>query len=211
MGNKNLAYAQRAAAIIAEPANAVGRIKKAYGDHKNGKGGELLVTLYDTFSESFLDETFYTEEPLWVEIDTLAVPLFIGSIQPVGAGLSKAIVAFDDFEQAADATMLIGKTLYSEHLDLSTDDGDAADDEAFRALIGYSLTDTATGRTGVVREFYDYPNNPLLGVDFTSGGAATVGPEDDLVLVPAADELFTKVDHKRRKLEADLPEGLFDL
>ncbi len=191
--DQSLAYADRAAAVIAGPANAVGRIKKTYGGKglDDREGGALLVTLYDTFPES-LD----TAEPLWVEIDSLAVPLFVSSFERRGA--SSAVVFFDDFERPGVAEMLVGKTLY-----LADANGIGADDDGtnFDALIGYELTDRNSGRRGTVTAFYDYPGNPLLGVDFA-------GRE---VLVPAVDRMVEVASVRKRRLEAELPEGLFEL
>lgn len=179
--------------MIAEPSNVVGRIRKTYGSkgEDGRKDGALLVTLYDTFPES-LDSA----EPLWVGIDSLAVPLFISSFERRGA--ASAVVLFDDFEREAVAELLVGKVLYKEGAYLSKESESQTD---FDALIGYELMDRATGRRGRVTSFYDYPGNPLLGVDFD-------GRE---VLVPAADGLLEVASVRKRKLEAELPEGLFDL
>ncbi|HJE88983.1 ribosome maturation factor RimM [Rikenella microfusus] len=191
MGKRqSLAYADRAAAVIAEPANAVGRIRKTYGGGADdSKNGALLATLYDTFPESF-----DTAEPLWVEIDSLAVPLFIASLERRGA--ASAVVSFDDFGRAEEAELLVGKVLYAERDNVRDEEG-----TDFEILIGYELTDRTTGRRGTVTAFYDYPGNPLLEVDFD-------GRE---VMVPAADGLVEVASVRRKRLEADLPEGLFDL
>ena len=90
--NRSFAYADRAAAVIADPAHAVGRIKKAYGTRAadDTMNGELLGTLYDTFPES-VDTT----EPLWVEIDSLAVPLFIAAVLPAETDSEIAVLKID--------------------------------------------------------------------------------------------------------------------
>jgi 16S rRNA processing protein RimM len=201
-----LAYAERAAAVIAEERNAVGRIKKGYGTITLRRGeaerqydGALLVTLFDTFPE-----VAETAEPLWIEIDSLAVPLFISSFERRGGSSgTTAVVLFEDFERATEAELLVGKVLYRA---ASTADGRstgrrAEDETEFEALIGYELTDRTTGRRGIVVAFYDYPGNPLLGVEFD-------GRE---VMVPAADELVEVVSTRRKQLRAQLPEGLFEL
>lgn len=149
----------------------------------------MLATLYDTFPESF-----DTAEPLWVEIDSLAVPLFIASLERRGA--ASAVVSFDDFGRAEEAELLVGKVLYAERDNVRDEEG-----TDFEILIGYELTDRTTGRRGTVTAFYDYPGNPLLEVDFD-------GRE---VMVPAADGLVEVASVRRKRLEADLPEGLFDL
>lgn len=192
--NRSLAYRERAAAVIADPTNAVGRIKKGYGA-LNDADGALLVMLFDTFPETGVD---YGAEPLWVEIDSLAVPLFVASFERRG-NKGTAVVLFEDFERAETAEMLIGKLLYREPS--GTEEGMERGEMDFDALIGYELTDTVTGRSGTVRAFYDYPGNPLFGVDF----------EGREVLVPAVDEMIEVVSIRRRQLRAALPEGLLDL
>ena len=190
--NRSFAYADRAAAVIAGPAHAVGRIKKAYGTRAadDTMNGELLVTLYDAFPES-VDTT----EPLWVEIDSLAAPLFIASFEPKGQ--SSAVILFDDFEREEEARMLIGKVLYHEEAETEGDE----DEIDLSLWIGFELTDRATGRTGQVTAFYDYPGNPLLGVEFD-------GHE---VMVPAVEGVIVEANERKRRLVAELPEGLFEL
>lgn len=191
--NTSLVYADRAAAVIAEPSNAVGRIRKTYGGRAEDgtKSGALLVTLYDNFPE-ILDPA----ESLWVGIDSLAVPLFVSSFQRRGS--ASAVVLFDDFEREEEAELLVGKVLYKEGAFSGKKNEPQTD---FDALLGYELMDRATGRRGRVTAFYDYPGNPLLGVDFD-------GRE---IMVPAADGLIEVASVRKRKLEAELPEGLFDL
>lgn len=193
---KTLTYMARAAAIIADADNAVGRIKKGYGSTvESGDGrrsGDLWVTLFDTFPE-----TWNTTEPLWVEIDSLAVPLFVSAMERKGAG--SAVVRFDDFEWEEQAAMLVGKVLYREGN--AGEEGDDEEEGDFEAWCGFELADRASGRTGRVAAFYDYPGNPLLGVDFD-------GQE---VMVPVADEVIVAVNERKKRLEAVLPEGLFEL
>lgn len=189
-------YMARAKAVIADAANAVGRIKKGYGSTVEQGGGrrsgDLWVTLFDTFPE-----TWNTAEPLWVEIDALAVPLFVSALERKGGG--SAVICFDDFEWEEQAAMLVGKVLYWEgNAGMDGEDEEGAD---FEAWCGFEMTDRASGRTGRVTAFYDYPGNPLLGVDFD-------GQE---VMVPVADEVIVAVNERKRRLEAVLPEGLFDL
>lgn len=190
--NKSLTYSERAATVASAALRGegtAGRIKKPFGS--NQREGALLVTLYDSFPES-LD----TAEPLWVVIDSLAVPLFIASFERRGA--ASAVVLFDDFERAAVAEMLVGKTLYAES---ATGQAEREDEADVHVLIGYELTDRVSGRRGTVTAFHDYPGNPLLGVDF----------DGQQVLVPAADGVVEVVSVRRKRLEGDLPEGLFDL
>lgn len=192
--NKSRTYSERASAIAAAALRgegAVGRIKKPYGSGEGAEQGALLVTLYDLFPDA-PDLT----EPLWTVIDSLAVPLFIASFER--RGTASVVVLFDDFERADVAELLVGRTLYT---DSATEALQKENECDFEALVGYELTDRVSGRKGMVRAFYDYPGNPLLGVDFGGGE----------VLVPAADGVIEVVSVRKRRLEGNLPEGLFDL
>ncbi len=77
----------------------IGKIGKVFGP-----AGELNLNLYDTFPE-----TFDTEEPLWVMIDSLAVPLFIERF--ARRGQSGATVLFSDIDTPARAGQLYGLEL----------------------------------------------------------------------------------------------------
>lgn len=173
-------YNARAAAAVAQ-ANQVGTVQKAYG-----KAGELVIRLWDTFPDN-------TEEPLWVEIDSVAVPLFIASF--TRQGNSKAVVTFDDFESEELAEMLIGKKIYSE----SPEEGEIEADWDF--LIGYRFLDATSKMDGVITNFIGSELNPLIEVEI-------LGKQH---LLPIADELVEHLDQKKKILEMRLAEGIFEL
>lgn len=179
---------------IIRPENIVAHIKKSYGSN-----GELVVNLYDNFPFDPADPDFTEQiatEPLWAEIDRLAVPLFIGSFKQQGR--TRAVIRFDDFEDDATASILIGLKLYSAE-PLEEDDEEESE---YAVLVGYELTDSVSGAVGRVVEFLDYPSNPLLEVDFGEAGQ---------ILVPVAGDLIMQVDHRRQRLTVRMAEGLFDL
>lgn len=187
MGTKSQTYQERAAQVI-QPDNEVGKIKRPYGERT---GGELLIGWYGGDSSDYDFET----EPLWVEIDSLAVPLFVSTWRSQGA--KGAVVLFADFERAEEAALLIGKKLYAEN------PADSEEDTPEEPYAGYTLTDRVTGKKGRVEAYYDYPNNPLLGVVFEG--------ESQETLVPAALIDNGGRNDKKQKLEVDLPEGLLGL
>lgn len=162
------------------PDTAIAKVAKTFG-----KNGEVILRLYDAFPDAP-----DLREPLFVLIDGLAVPLFLSSCRPRGS--RQALAVFDDWETERRAAELVGRELlvYGEDTD-----GDEP------SLAGYVLKDAVSGRQGVIREFLDYDNNPLLAVDFD-------GTE---VMVPAADELVRGIDEKNRTVTVELPEGLLDL
>lgn len=173
-------YNARAVAATAQT-NQVGTVQKAYG-----KAGELVIRLWDTFPDN-------TEEPLWVEIDSTAVPLFISSFTKQGN--SKAVVTFDDFESEELAAMLIGKNIYSETAEQDEQESD------WDFLIGYKFLDITSGVEGVITDFVGNEFNPLIEVE--------IGSEQHML--PIADELVEHLNQKKKILEMRLAEGIFDL
>ena len=79
---------------------AVARVSKSFGSE-----GELLVSLFDTFPDDF-----DLREPLFVEIDRLAVPLFCDRFER--RGRNGALVVFADFYSERRTAELIGRELF---------------------------------------------------------------------------------------------------
>ena len=164
---------------------AVARVGKLFGEAR--KGG-VSVTLYDTFPEDF--DT--TEDPLFVEIGSLKVPLYFESFER--RGVSGANVRFADFDNTRRAEELIGKELFIEP------DEEEADDEFYMEdLIGFKVV--AGKLKGEIVDFYDSELNPLFGVDFGEGER----------LIPAAEEFIAHIDFGKGVIKMILPEGLLEL
>lgn len=166
---------------------AVARVGKFFG--QADKGG-LSVTLYTTFPEDFDP----SEDNLFVEIDSLPVPLFCESFER--RGKTGANVCFADFDTQRRAEELIGKELF---FDFGEDDDEDDDEFYMEDLIGFHVT--AGKLEGVVTDFYDSEMNPLLGIDFGDGER----------LVPAAEEFILHIDFDNEKIKMLLPEGLMEL
>ena len=165
---------------------AVARVGKLFG--QADKGG-VAVTLYTTFPDDFDPET----ENLFVEIDSLAVPLFCDSFER--RGKTGANICFADFDTQRRAEELVGKELF-----IDFGEEEQVDDEFYMEdLIGFSVT--AGQLQGTVTDFYDSEMNPLFGIDFGQGER----------LVPAAEEFILHIDFDNRQMKMLLPEGLMEL
>ena len=153
-----------------------------------GSDGTLMLRLTDSFPEEL-----ETEEPLFVEIDGLEVPLFISSLRRNGN--DKAVVAFDDFDNDYRASELIGRQLYA-YVEPDTDD-----ELYWEDMEGYTFIDLSSGMSGSIVRFHDYSDNPIVEVDFSGTN----------VLVPVSDNIISSVDDRARIVEANLPDGLINL
>ena len=103
---------------------SVARVSKLFGVE-----GGVLLNLYTTFPDDFS-----TEEPLFVKIDSLAVPLFCDRFER--RGKTNALATFADIDSARRAEEFIGRELYLEHEDDENDEFYLEDLIGFRVRIG---------------------------------------------------------------------------
>ena len=90
--------------MINEDRIAVARVGKLFGE---ARSGGVSLTLYEQFDDEFDPTT----EPLFVEIDSLDVPLWCEKFER--RGQRGATVHFADFDTPRRAEELLGKELYS--------------------------------------------------------------------------------------------------
>ena len=164
---------------------AVARVSKLFGQADTGG---LAISLYTTFPEDFDPQ----EDPLFVEIGSLAVPLYMDSFER--RGVSGANVRFADLDNTRRAEELIGKELFVEECVEEDDDEFYMED-----LIGFRVE--AGELRGEITDFYDSEMNPLFGVDFGQGER----------LIPAAEEFIAQIDFDKGIIRMVLPEGLMEL
>lgn len=170
-----------------------GRINKLFGTD-----GGVMLSLYTDFPEDFATDT-----PLFIEIDSLDVPLYCEHFER--RGISGAVAAFADFDSDRRVSELLG---HEFRIDLAEEEDDG--EFYLEDLIGFHVTGTETGHVpgtapkkfeGTVTDFYDSEANPLFEIQ---AGECTV-------LVPAAEEFIAGIDFEGRTMKLVLPEGLIDL
>ena len=162
---------------------AVGRIGRLFGTD-----GGVMITLYASFPDNFQNE-----EPLFVIIDKLAVPIFCSHFER--RGQSGAVVHFDDIDtQRRAEEFLVGREIFIQ-------EGDEVEDDEFymEDLIGF--TAIVGKRRGVISDYYDSEANPLFEITLD-------GKEH---LIPAQEEFIAQIDFDNRKIKFILPEGLLEL
>lgn len=162
----------------------VARVNKLFGE---ALSGGVAVTLYDTLPEEF----DFDKEPLFVEIDSLDVPLWCDSVEYRGA--KGANIRFADFDTPRRAEELVGKELFIRG------EAEQSDEFYMEDLIGFKVV--AGELKGEITDYYDSEINPLFGIDFGEGEH----------LVPAAEEFIAHIDFEKQKIKMVLPDGLLDL
>lgn len=127
---------------------------------------------------------------LVLEIDGILVPFFIEEYR--FRSDETALVKFCDIDTQERAAELTGTgVFFPRHIAES-----AGGDMSWAAIIGYEITDAATGRTaGRIAAVDDSTINTLFELD-------------NGMLVPAAADLIEEVDAEKRRIVMRLPEGL---
>ena len=161
---------------------AVGRIGRLFGTE-----GGVMVTLYTTFPDDFR-----MEEPLFIRVDELAVPLFCSSFER--RGQSSAVVNFDDIDTERRAEeWLVGREIFIEEEEGDDDEFYMEDLSGFKASVGRLR--------GEVIDYYDSEANPLFEIKLG----------DKQHLIPAQEEFIAHIDFDKRTIKFVLPEGLLEL
>ena len=161
---------------------AVGRIGRLFGTE-----GGVMITLYTTFPDDF-----QMEEPLFIRVDELAVPLFCSSFER--RGQSSAVVHFDDIDTERRAEeWLVGREIFVEEEEQDDDEFYMEDLIGFKASVGRLR--------GEVIDYYDSEANPLFEIKLG----------DKQHLIPAQEEFIAHIDFDKRTIKFVLPEGLLEL
>jgi 16S rRNA processing protein RimM len=161
---------------------AVGRIGRLFGTE-----GGVMITLYSSFPDDFR-----MEEPLFVEIDKLAVPLFCSSFER--RGQSGAVVRFEDIDTERRAEeLLIGREIFI------AEEQEEDDEFYMEDLIGFEVV--VGKERGELTDYYDSEANPLFEIELSGKRH----------LIPAAEEFIAHIDLEGRIIKFVLPEGLLEL
>lgn len=152
-----------------------------------GTEGGVMITLYTSFPDDF-----QMEEPLFIRVDELAVPLFCSSFER--RGQSSAVVQFDDIDTKRRAEeWLVGREIFVEEQEQDDDEFYMEDLIGFKASVGR--------QRGEVIDYYDSEANPLFEIRLG----------DKQHLIPAQEEFIAHIDFDKRTIKFVLPEGLLEL
>ncbi|MFR9503067.1 MAG: ribosome maturation factor RimM [Rikenellaceae bacterium] len=164
----------------------VAKISKLYGSQ-----GQAVINLYSSFPEEFS-----IDDPIFIKVDSLSVPLYFDSFER--RGRSSAVVQFADIDTERRVMEFMGLDLLLPEREL-----EEIDDEFFMEdLVGFDVEIIGDVMLkGSLAHYIHSEANPLfeLLVD---------GRE---VLVPAAEEFIHSIDFDGRIIRFILPEGLLNL
>ena len=154
----------------------------------HGLKGEVTVVLEAELPEADFNAVF-------VDVDNRLIPYFIRSLSLQN---NRALLQLDDVDTLEQARSLVGKSLYLQKtLRPRSGRGEFYDDE----ITGFTVTDSASGLLGKVREIIDAGPNKLIAVDHG----------DKEVLIPVNGPFIKSINKSRKSISVELPDGFLDL
>jgi 16S rRNA processing protein RimM len=172
--------------MIKENCSLIGTISKSHGI-----SGQLMLRLSDDFADDI-----EPGEPLFVEVDEILVPFFIEEAEVFP---DKAILKLEFIANPQEVQKFTGKNVYLEKSLIMSKESLSGNDAAF--YVGYSFQDKTSGIEGIIKEFIDNPLNPLF----------LVTNESSEFLLPVHPDFILEVNHKKKLLIFELPQGLADI
>lgn len=167
----------------------VARIVKSFGDD-----GRVIIRLSsDTKSD------IKTKEPVFIYFDGLPVPFYIENT--VQKGINQIIAKFEGIDTWQESEEICGELLYIENKLNKKSAVESNVIDYTKEFIGYSIVSFDNSFTGEVSNFYDYANNPCLGVKILK----------EEKLLPLVDEFIISINTLKREIIVSIPKGLFDL
>jgi len=163
----------------------LGKINKAHG-----LKGDLKVTMDEEFPINFSKL-----ESVFVNLNNKLIPFFIEKISVQG---KKMILSLEDVHDLKSAQTLFEKDLYLPLILLPEDDGSVF---KYTDLIGYTVSDTTLGLLGKITDVYTLPGQDVLAMDY----------KNKEILIPASEELITKLERKKKIVHIEIPEGLLEI
>ena len=163
-----------------------GKISKPYGLQ-----GEVHIILNPSLAKYIEQGT-----PLFIDLDGQRVPFFIESADLVSA--DQAIVSLEFIGTVEEARRVCGCEVYLEPGHLSEPETKTDDHQD---VVGYQAVDKKLGALGLVIEYLHNEMNPVWLIDYQ-------GKE---LMVPVTDEFIVKINHRKKTLHLNLPEGITEL
>jgi 16S rRNA processing protein RimM len=143
------------------------------------------------------DADVYAETSLiFIEVDGGLVPFYLTSLKVRD---TKTIqVLLEDYDTPDKAAQFIDCQVFvPTELTPKLEN----DEFYFHEIVGFEVIDEKHGSIGTLEDILDRPEQEILQISH-------LGKE---ILIPLVDEIFVKIDHEKKQLFIDAPEGLIEL
>ncbi len=158
----------------------------------HGIDGHLILKL-----AYFKENEIGRGEPVFIEIDGIPVPFFVSHFRFLSN--NSAVVQLDEILNAKIASEFVNCRVFIENKmanEVYSEDSNNND-----KLKGFLVLDKKYGKSGVLQEILEYPDNLVMRIDLN-------GRE---ILVPFNENIVINIDYASCVIEISAPEGLYDL
>ncbi|MCX6233885.1 MAG: ribosome maturation factor RimM [Bacteroidetes bacterium] len=164
----------------------VGRILKT-----TGYQGEMIFLLHVDDIEKFINIEY-----VFIDMDDELVPFYIHEMTLRDG--HTAIVKLDDIDSLEQARNLQNRELYlpSKTLSPLKNEGYIITD-----VVGYSISDKRLGDIGIIHSLIHLPEQTLFSIVY----------KKKEILIPAVEEIIVEIDHAKKHVTVDAPEGLIEI
>jgi 16S rRNA processing protein RimM len=163
----------------------------------HGFQGDLVLSINEEISSDLLDKSLIEKEAVFVEIDGIPVPFFIAEDGIRELNPITLLIKFDDVDEKKAKQICTNKVFINTYY-LNDIEGNKELDPS--ALKGFLVTDEQLGEIGLVKDFIDLKENPLLSVDYKGKD----------VLLPILADFILSINDKTKVIETNLPDGFLE-
>ncbi|OWY25175.1 16S rRNA processing protein RimM [Sphingobacteriales bacterium UPWRP_1] len=175
------------------PVGYIGQPKSFKGDVK---------AYFEAFLFDHLQELKDKLPYLLVQTKEGCLPYFVEHIQPVSGNNGLVIIKFEDINSREEALALQNKALFMETNKLPDDFLPEQEEFEWEFIIGFTLTNAATGQTiGMVEDVFALPEHELAQVYY----------QNCEILIPLHEDLVEAIDEEQKTISLHLPEGLLEV
>ena len=163
-----------------------GKIRKC-----NRKTGELSIRTNTEVPEG------QNAPPLvFIEIDGGLVPFYLSSIRQRDSNTIQILL--EDYASLAKAQQFVDCAVFLPKKGIKDIESKQFD---YNEIIGFNVIDKIHGDIGTLEDILDRPEQEILQINF----------EGKEILIPLVDEMFEKINDKKKQIFICAPEGLIDL
>lgn len=172
--------------IKKEDTYKIGQIGKSHG-----LKGEVIF--------NFTDDIFDRVDCPYLicEVEGILVPFFLEEYRFKTD--SSALLKFDGIDSVEDTRQIVGSDVFFENKFIEESD---EEEVSLSYFVGFNAIDSEGNAIGEIVDIDDNTENWLFVVEDSEGKE---------ILIPAHEEFIIDINHKKKTIEMDLPEGLLEL
>lgn len=131
------------------------------------------------------------------EVEGILVPFFLEEYRFKTD--SSALLKFDGIDSVEDSRQIVGSDVFFENKFIEESD---EEEVSLSYFVGFNAIDSEGNAIGEIVDIDDNTENWLFVVEDSEGKE---------ILIPAHEEFIIDINHKKKTIEMDLPEGLLEL